>query len=93
MRNGCFFCRGCFLTSTLTATLALTLQIPLSMVLDVVIRHKIYPLNFYLGSLPMLLALVFVAFLMKYDDSDPVLKCFKVMYRRLWKCRKASVVR
>lgn len=81
------------MTSTLIATLALTLTIPLSMILDVVIRDKIYPLNFYLGSIPMFLALVFVAFLMKYDDSDPVLKCFKILYRRLWKCRKTSVVR
>lgn len=85
--------RGCFLTSTLIGTLAMTLQIPMSMVLDMILRDKIYPLNFYLGSIPMFLSLIFVAFLMKFDDSDPVLRCLKIIYRRLRHCRRANIVK
>lgn len=71
----------------------MTLQIPISMVLDVLLRGKIYPLNFYLGSIPMILSLVFVAFLMKFEDSDPVCKFIKTTYRRLVHCRRVSVVK
>jgi solute carrier family 35, member F5 len=71
----------------------MTLQIPISMVLDVILRDKIYPLNFYLGSIPMCLSLVFVAFLMKFDDSDPVLKCLKTVYRKFVVCRRANIVK
>lgn len=86
--------RGCFLTSSLIATLAMTLQIPLAMLLDVILRNKIYPLYFYLGSIPMFLSLIFVSFLMKYDDFDPVLKFFKALYRKFfWNCRRTNIVR
>lgn len=87
----CF--RGCFLTSTLIGTLAMTLQIPISMLFDVLLRNKVYPLMFYLGSLPMFLSLIFVSLLIKYDDSDPVLRVFKHVYRKLRYCRKTNIVR
>lgn len=85
--------RGCFLTSSLIGTVAISLQIPLAMLFDMVLHGKTYPLLFYLGSLPMFLSLVLVAFLVKFDDCDPLLKFGKLMYRRLWNCRKANVVR
>lgn len=85
--------RGCFLTSTLIGTLAMTLQIPISMILDMILRDKIYPLNFYLGSIPMCASLIFVAFLMKFDDSDPVLRGLKTVWRKLRYCRRANVVK
>lgn len=85
--------RGCFLTSTLIGTLAMTLQIPLAMLLDKLLRDKIYPLYFYLGSIPMFMSLIAVAFLMKFDDTDPVLRCLKLVYRKLWYCRRANVVK
>lgn len=100
--NGCaidviiilFLCfRGCFLTSSLIGTLAMTLQIPLAMLLDMIFRKKIYPLMFYLGSLPMFLSLIFVSMLMKYDDCDPVMKFIKLAYRKLRICRQTSIVR
>ncbi|CAO1348452.1 unnamed protein product [Diamesa serratosioi] len=84
---------GCFLTSTLIGTLAMTLQIPISMLFDVLLRNKVYPLMFYLGSLPMFLSLIFVSLLIKYDDSDPVLRVCKHVYRKLRYCRKTSIVR
>lgn len=71
----------------------MTLQIPLAMIFDVLLRDKVYPLMFYLGSLPMIISLIFVSFLMKYDDSDPVIKFFKYIYRRFWTCRRVSTVR
>lgn len=71
----------------------MTLQIPISMVLDMILRNKVYPLNFYLGSIPMMLSLVFVAFLMKFDDSDPVLKGMKYVYRKIIYCRRTNVVK
>lgn len=84
---------GCFLTSSLIGTLALSLQIPLSMLFDLILHDKKYPPLFYFGAIPMFLSLVFVAFLVKYDDSDPLLRFFKIMYRKLWICRKGHVVR
>jgi len=87
------FFRGCFLTSSLIATVAITLTIPFSMILDVILRNKIYPLNFYLGSIPMFLSLIFIAFLMKYEDGDPIMKGLKVIYRKLWNCRRTNIVR
>ncbi|CAG9800718.1 unnamed protein product [Chironomus riparius] len=84
---------GCFLTSSLIATVAITLTIPFSMILDVVLRNKVYPLNFYLGSIPMFLSLIFIAFLMKYEDGDPIMKGLKVVYRKIWNCRRTNIVR
>lgn len=81
------------MTSTLIGTLAMTLQIPISMILDMILRDKIYPLNFYLGSIPMCASLIFVAFLMKFDDSDPVLRGLKTVWRKLRYCRRANVVK
>lgn len=80
---------GCFLTSSLIGTLAITLQIPLSMLMDVLIRGKTYPAMFYLGCVPVAISIVFVAMLLKYEDTDPVLMLFKLFYRKLFRmqCR------
>lgn len=84
---------GCFLTSSLVGTLAISLQIPLSMLFDLILKEKTYTMPFYLGSIPIFLALIFVAFLVKYDDGDPLLRFFKIIYRKMCNCRRASVVR
>uniref|UniRef100_A0A336MFB4 Solute carrier family 35 member F5 n=1 Tax=Culicoides sonorensis TaxID=179676 RepID=A0A336MFB4_CULSO len=84
---------GCLLTSSLVGTLAVSLQIPLAMLFDLILHNKQYPPLFYIGSIPMFLALIFVAFLVKYDDSDPLLRFFKIIYRKLWICRKSHVIR
>ncbi|XP_059612837.1 solute carrier family 35 member F5 [Phlebotomus argentipes] len=84
---------GCFLTSSLIGTLAMTFQIPLAMLFDVVLRGKAYPLLFYLGSIPMIFSMAFVAVLLKYEDSDPVLRVLKAMYRRLCFMRQTNIVR
>lgn len=84
---------GCLLTSSLIGTLALTLQIPIAMLFDYFFRGKWYPPLFYLGSIPMVLSLVFVAFLTKNDDSDPLLRFLKTIFRRFIMCRKTHVVR
>lgn len=78
---------GCFLTSSLIGTLTITLQIPLSMLMDVLIRGKTYPLLFYLGSIPVAISVLFVAVLLKFEDSDPVLVLFKLGYRKLFQMR------
>lgn len=84
---------GCFLTSSLIATIAITLQIPLAMLFDMILYKKTYPFLFYLGSVPMFLSIIFVAFLMKYDDQDPILRLFKITYRKLTNLRRANIVR
>ncbi|XP_055708442.1 solute carrier family 35 member F5 [Phlebotomus papatasi] len=84
---------GCFLTSSLIGTLAMTFQIPLAMLFDVVLRGKNYPLLFYLGSIPIIFAMIFVAILLKYEDADPVLKILKIGYRKLCFLRKTNIVR
>lgn len=84
---------GCLLTSSLIGTLALTLQIPIAMLFDLIFRGKSYPPLFYFGSIPMILALVFVAFLTKNDDSDPLMRLLKAIFRRFVFCKKTHVVR
>lgn len=81
---------GCFLTSSLIGTLTITLQIPLSMLMDVLIRGKTYPLMFYLGSIPVAISVIFVAILLKFEDSDPVLGALRLAYRKLFRlqCRQ-----
>lgn len=84
---------GCLLTSSVVGTLAMSLQLPLAMLFDLVLRNKSYPPLFYLGTIPMFFALVFVAFLTKNDDVDPLLRIVKIVYRKLWICRKTHVIR
>ncbi|XP_036213865.2 solute carrier family 35 member F5 isoform X1 [Bactrocera oleae] len=84
---------GCFLTSSLIGTIAMSLQIPLSIVFDVVLKRKPYSPMFYMGSIPIFLALILVALLMRNDDSDPLMRLFKVIYRKLCRCRKPNIVR
>lgn len=71
----------------------MTFQIPLAMLFDVVLRGKNYPLLFYLGSIPIIFAMIFVAILLKYEDADPVLKILKIGYRKLCFLRKTNIVR
>ncbi|XP_071444115.1 solute carrier family 35 member F5 [Hetaerina americana] len=54
---------GCFLTSSLTATNALLLTIPLSTLSDVALKGVKFPLSFYLGCIPVLLAFIAVSLL------------------------------
>ncbi|XP_017472122.1 PREDICTED: solute carrier family 35 member F5 isoform X3 [Rhagoletis zephyria] len=84
---------GCFLTSSLIGTIAMSLQIPLSIVFDVVLKRKPYSPMFYMGSIPIFLALILVALLMRNDDSDPLMRLFKVIYRKSCRCRKPNIVR
>lgn len=84
---------ACFLTSSLTATIAVTLQIPLAILADVIFKDKEFPFLFYMGSLPMCLSLITVAILVKNEDSDPLLRFFKIIYRKACHCRRVSVVR
>lgn len=85
--------RACFLTSSLTATIAITLQIPMAIIADVIFKDKTFPLLFYIGSIPMCMALITVAVLVKNEDSDPLLRFFKIIYRKACHCRRVSVVR
>ncbi|XP_030387131.1 solute carrier family 35 member F5 [Scaptodrosophila lebanonensis] len=84
---------GCFLTSSLIGTIAMSLQIPLAIAFDVLLKDKLYSPIFYLGAIPVFLALLLVALLMRNDDSDPLMKLFKIVYRKICGCRKPSIVR
>uniref|UniRef100_A0A1A9W2D5 Solute carrier family 35 member F5 n=1 Tax=Glossina brevipalpis TaxID=37001 RepID=A0A1A9W2D5_9MUSC len=87
------FLWGCFLTSSLIGTLALSLQIPLSILFDVILKKKSYTPIFYAGSIPIFLALLLAAILMRNDDTDPLMRLFKIIYRKLFSCKKPSIVR
>lgn len=91
--NFFFYHRGCFLTSSLIGTIAMSLQIPLSIVFDVGLKRKSYSPLFYMGTMPIFLALMLVAFLIRNDDSDPLMRLFKAIYRKLCRCRKPNIVR
>ncbi|KAH8321503.1 hypothetical protein KR074_006815 [Drosophila pseudoananassae] len=84
---------GCFLTSSLIGTLAMSLQIPLAIMFDVLLKNKPYSPMFYMGSIPIFIALVLVSLLMRNDDSDPLMKLFKIVYRKVCGCHKPSIVR
>lgn len=74
-----------FLTSSLIGTLTITLQIPLAMVMDMLIRGQTYPPMFYWGSIPVIVSVVLVALLLKFEDSDPALSLIKICYRKLFR--------
>ncbi|XP_016972560.1 solute carrier family 35 member F5 [Drosophila rhopaloa] len=84
---------GCFLTSSLIGTLAMSLQIPLAILFDVLLKNKPYSPMFYMGSIPIFLALILVSLLMRNDDSDPLMKLFRIVYRKVCRCHKPSIVR
>lgn len=84
---------GCFLTSSLIGTLAMSLQIPLAIMFDVLLKNKPYSPMFYMGSIPIFVALVLVSLLMRNDDSDPLMKLLKIVYRKVCGCHKPSIVR
>lgn len=96
MNNGVLLChhsRSCFLTSSLIGTIGVTLQIPLSMLFDVIFKNKTFSAIFYIGTIPMCASLLFVGFLMKNEDSDPLLRFMKIVYRKLCACRRPNIVR
>ncbi|EDW60015.1 solute carrier family 35 member F5 isoform X1 [Drosophila virilis] len=84
---------GCFLTSSLIGTLTMSLQIPLTIAFDVLLKHKPYSSMYWMGSMGLLFALLLVVLLMRNDDSDPLMKLFKVVYRKVCGCHKPSIVR
>lgn len=84
---------GCFLTSSLIGTLTMSLQIPLTIAFDVLLKHKPYSSMYWMGSMGLVFALLLVVLLMRNDDSDPLMKLFKVVYRKVCGCHKPSIVR
>ncbi|XP_064541445.1 solute carrier family 35 member F5 isoform X2 [Drosophila montana] len=84
---------GCFLTSSLIGTLTMSLQIPLTIAFDVLLKHKPYSSMYWMGSVGLVIALLLVVLLMRNDDSDPLMKLFKVVYRKICGCHKPSIVR
>ncbi|XP_037950307.1 solute carrier family 35 member F5 [Teleopsis dalmanni] len=84
---------GCFLTSSLIGTIAMSLQIPLSIVFDLLLKRKPYSPMFYIGSVPIFIALILVSLLMRNDDSDPLMRLFKIIYRKICSCHKPNILR
>lgn len=85
--------RGCFLTSSLVSTLAVSLQIPISIIFDVLMKRKAHSTVFYIGTMPIIISLILVAFLTSNDDSDPIMRLLKAGYRKICRCEKPSIVR
>lgn len=71
----------------------MTLQIPLAMLFDVVFKSKTFSSLFYVGTIPMCGSLLFVGFLMKNEDSDPLWQLIKITYRKLCLCKRPNIVR
>ncbi|ALC42011.1 CG8195 [Drosophila busckii] len=84
---------GCFLTSSLVGTLSLSLQIPLRIAIAALINDKEFNSIFCLGTLALILALLLVVLLLRNDESDPLMKLFKIVYRKICGCHKPNVVR
>ncbi|CAG9820957.1 unnamed protein product [Phaedon cochleariae] len=82
---------GCFLTSSLMATVAMSLTIPMTMLADVLLKEVPYPILFYTGTIPMLIAFLALTVLSHYDNWDPV---FNVLHCSCSKvCRRTRFIR
>ncbi|XP_017868418.1 PREDICTED: solute carrier family 35 member F5 [Drosophila arizonae] len=84
---------GCFLTSSLIGTLTMSLQIPLTIAFDVLLKQKPYSSLYWMGSIGLIMSVLLVVLLMRNDDSDPLMKLFKVLYRKICGCRNPNIVR
>ncbi|EDW08505.1 solute carrier family 35 member F5 [Drosophila mojavensis] len=84
---------GCFLTSSLIGTLTMSLQIPLTIAFDVLLKQKPYSSLYWMGSMGLIMSVLLVVLLMRNDDSDPLMKLFKVLYRKICGCRNPNIVR
>ncbi|TDG47754.1 hypothetical protein AWZ03_005898 [Drosophila navojoa] len=84
---------GCFLTSSLIGTLTMSLQIPLTIAFDVLLKQKSYTSLYWMGSMSLIMSVLLVVLLMRNDDSDPLMKLFKVLYRKICGCRNPNIVR
>lgn len=74
---------GCFYTSSLLATLSIGLTIPLSILADILWRNRHYETIFIMGVVPMFFSFFIIAMLTHYQDWDPLLDLFKVVWARL----------
>ncbi|GFX99979.1 solute carrier family 35 member F5 [Trichonephila clavipes] len=80
---------GCFLTSSLIATLSVSLTIPLTIFFDIFLKKVDYPLQFFLGTLPMFVSFFAVALLTHYENWDPVMLVVKKLVNF---CKKSQRV-
>lgn len=71
----------------------MTLQIPLAMLFDILFKSRTFSSLFYVGTIPMCGSLLFVGFLMKNEDSDPLWRLIKIVHRKIYLCRRPNVVR
>lgn len=84
----CVFFRGSFLTSSLMATVAITLTIPMTMLADVLLKQIAYPVWFYMGTVPMVIAFIALTLFSHYDTWDPVFDVLRCGYYFLMACRR-----
>uniref|UniRef100_A0A6P7FML2 Solute carrier family 35 member F5 n=1 Tax=Diabrotica virgifera virgifera TaxID=50390 RepID=A0A6P7FML2_DIAVI len=82
---------GCFLTSSLMATVAMSLTIPMTMLADVLLKEVPYPILFYTGTLPVLVAFLAVTVLSHYENWDPVFDILQCAYQNV--CKKSRFIR
>ncbi|XP_022907966.1 solute carrier family 35 member F5 isoform X2 [Onthophagus taurus] len=82
---------GCFLTSSLIATIAISLTIPMTMFADVIVKKISYQYLFYVGTVPIALAFVFVSILSHYENWDPVYNTLRLVYTTI--CRRRNRLR
>lgn len=82
---------GCFLTSSLMATVAMSLTIPMTMLADVLLKEVPYPILFYTGTLPVLVAFLAVTILSHYENWDPVFDLLQCAYQRV--CKRSIIIR
>ncbi|KAJ8936034.1 hypothetical protein NQ318_015440 [Aromia moschata] len=82
---------GCFLTSSLMATVSMSLTIPMTMLADVLLKKVPYPILFYSGTVPMLVAFVAVTILSHYENWDPIFSVLRCAYISV--CRRTRFIR
>lgn len=73
------------------ATVSMSLTIPMTMLTDVLMKKVAYPLLFYAGAVPMLIAFFAVTLLSHYDNWDPVLDALRCAYLSM--CRRTRFTR
>ncbi|XP_037920630.1 solute carrier family 35 member F5 [Hermetia illucens] len=85
---------GCLLTSSVLGVVVLSMQIPFSVLFELLFtQSKINVFPLCIGSITVLLAVIFLAILTKYGDVDPLLKIIKVLYKKVIDRKRANSVK
>lgn len=69
----------------------MSLTIPMTMLADVLLKEVTYPILFYTGTVPTVVAFLVVTALSHYENWDPLADIIRCAYMSL--CRRTRFIR